>query len=349
MTERGRELPIVRSGAGLKHALGVLDRCGIEIAIIVDQAERVVGIITDGDVRRSLLAGRTLEDRVEFAMNSDYVAVDPYVGRAEVLDLMRARRLEQVPIIGDGGELLGIHVLRELVGAVERENWAVIMAGGRGERLRPLTDAIPKPMLHVAGRPILERLILHLVGFGVRDVFLAVNYRADLIEEHFGDGGAFGCRIDYLRERVPLGTGGALSLLPRIPERPVVVLNGDLVTQFDVAQMLSVHSEKSYKATVAVHRHVHTVPFGVVDVDGERVVALREKPTQSWQVNAGVYVLSPDLIARVPRDTDFALPSLIEDCLERGERVGVFNIEEDWIDVGQHQELRRARGEVSRL
>jgi dTDP-glucose pyrophosphorylase/CBS domain-containing protein len=348
MTERGRELPVVRSGVTLRQALGVLDRCGIEIAVIVDHNERVLGVITDGDVRRSLLRGITLEDPVETAMNSNYIAVDPSVGRAEVLDLMRARRLEQVPVIGDAGELIGIHVLRELVGAIERDNWGVIMAGGRGERLRPLTDATPKPMLHVAGRPILERLILHLVGFGVRNVFLAVNYRADLIENHFGDGSAFGCSIDYLRERVPLGTGGALSLLPRMPETPVVVLNGDLVTQFDVAQMLSVHSERGHKATVGVHEHLHTVPFGVVDVDGERVVELREKPTQSWQVNAGVYVLSPDLIPRVPRDKHFPLPSLIEDCLERGERVGIYRTEDEWIDVGRHQELKRARGEMDK-
>jgi len=200
-------------------------------------------------------------------------------------------------------------------------------------------------MIKVAGRPILERIVLHLVGSGIRRVFLAVNYKAELIQQHFGDGSAFGCSIEYLLESVPLGTGGALSLLPVIPQEPLIVLNGDLVTQFDVAEMLRVHSDYGHKATVAVHEYVHTVPFGVVEADGDRVVGLREKPTQSWQTNAGVYVLDPDLIRRVPRDTSFSLPALIEECLERGEHVGTFSMEDDWIDVGRHQELKRARGE----
>jgi NDP-sugar pyrophosphorylase family protein len=200
-------------------------------------------------------------------------------------------------------------------------------------------------MVRVAGRPILERIVLHLVGCGVQRIFLAVNYKADVIEAHFGDGSSLGCPIEYLREDRPLGTGGALSLLPERPADPVVVLNGDLLTQADVGGMVAFHAEQRSKVTVGFHEYVHTVPFGVLDVAAERVVGMREKPSFNWQTNAGIYVLDPDLIARIPADVPFPLPALIEECLARGEAVGAFRVDEEWMDVGHHDELRKARGE----
>jgi NDP-sugar pyrophosphorylase family protein len=200
-------------------------------------------------------------------------------------------------------------------------------------------------MIHVAGRPILERIILHLVGFGIRRIFLAVNYKADVIETHFGDGTRFGCRIEYLREETPLGTGGALSLLPAIPEHPILVLNGDLLTQFDVGSLLAFHARGKYRATVGIHEYAHTIPFGVVGLDEDRVVQIREKPSQVWLTNAGIYAIEPEVVARVPRNgDDYPLPALVEECLERKEPVGAFRIETDWIDVGRQAELQRARG-----
>jgi NDP-sugar pyrophosphorylase family protein len=160
-----------------------------------------------------------------------------------------------------------------------------------------------------------------------------------------GDGSAFGCRIEYLREERPLGTGGALSLLPVAPTEPLLVLNGDLLTQVDVGRMVDFHASESHRVTVGIHEHRYTVPFGVAELQGRRIVALREKPTETWQANAGIYVLEPDLLARVPSNANYPLPDLVEECLDRGEAVGAFRVDEEWIDVGQHQELRRARGE----
>jgi NDP-sugar pyrophosphorylase family protein len=167
----------------------------------------------------------------------------------------------------------------------------------------------------------------------------------DVIEEHFGDGRAFGCAIEYLREQQPLGTGGALSLVPEKTEHDLVVLNGDLLTQFDASRMLDFHASGRYKATVGVHQYVHIVPYGVVEYSEERITSLREKPAQSWATNAGIYVIAPELLGRVPRETHFPLPALIEDCLQRGEPVGAFAIGDDWIDVGQPTDLSRARGD----
>lgn len=322
-----------------------IDRGSVEIALVVDSERRLLGTLTDGDLRRALLRGLSLDDQAGSAMNTTFVAVRPDTGRAEVLDLMRARTLQQIPVIDSERRLIGLHVMREVIGAVARPNWALVMAGGRGERLRPITDSLPKPMIKVAGRPILERLVLHLIGFGIRQVFLSVNYKSEMIEEHFGDGSALGCQVSYLKEETALGTGGALSLLPDGCEHPLVVLNGDLLTQVDIGAMLAFHSNGAFKATVAVHDYVHTVPYGVVECDGQSITALREKPMHSWLANAGIYVVQPELIGRVPKQTYFAMPSLIEECFERREPVGAFRIESEWADVGRVQELRRARGE----
>jgi dTDP-glucose pyrophosphorylase len=334
----------VRLGSPLRAALESLDESALGIVLVEDAAGRVTGTLTDGDTRRALLAGATLESPVDAYMMRGFASVGPGASRAEVLDIMQSRWLSQIPILDPDGRLIGLHTLHEILGAAPRDNWAVVMAGGRGERLRPITDTIPKPMIHVAGRPILERIVLHLVGFGIRRIFLAVNYKADVIERHFGDGTRFGCTIEYLREASPLGTGGALSLLPSAASAPLLVLNGDLVTQFDVGSLLTFHERGGFLATVGIHEYAHTVPFGVVDVDEDRIVQMREKPKQVWMTNAGIYAIDPSLVARVPAGAEFPLPALIEECLDRQEPIGAFRIEADWIDVGRQAELKRARG-----
>ncbi len=334
----------VALGEPLRTALRSLDASALGIVVVEDNTGRAVGTLTDGDIRRAFLGGARIESPVDDHVNRSFRSVGTSASRAEVLDVMQSRALSQIPILDADGHMIGLHTLHRILGATPRPNWAVVMAGGRGERLRPLTDVVPKPMIRVAGRPILERIVLHLVGFGIPRIFLSVNYKADVIEAHFGNGAAFGCSIDYLREEIPLGTGGALSLIPEMPQHPLLVLNGDLLTQFDVGSLLMFHAAGRHSATIGIHEYTHTVPFGVVDVDGARVIQLREKPSATWHANAGIYVLQPDLVARVPARTFFPMPALIEDCLDRGETVGAFHVEEDWIDVGRQTELDRARG-----
>jgi NDP-sugar pyrophosphorylase family protein len=255
---------------------------------------------------------------------------------------MRARMIAQIPILDEAGKLVGLHLLHEILGAVECANWAVIMAGGRGSRLRPLTDELPKPMIRVAGRPILERIVLHLVGYGIRRIFLSVNYLGHVIQEHFGDGSRFGCRIEYLREEQPLGTGGSLSLLPEAPRDPLLVMNADLVTEADVAAMLEFHRAGGQRATMGVRRYHHRVPFGCVELNDDRIVQMEEKPMLTRMVNAGIYVLDPAVVGRVPQ-SEVSLPAIIEQCLAQGELVRAFEIASDWIDVGQREQLKLAR------
>ncbi len=326
----------------LLDGMRAIDAGGTGIALVVDSTERLVGTLTDGDVRRAVLGGVGLDAPLAPHVSREFTAVGPEAGRAEVLDLMQARTLVQVPILDASQRVVGLHLLHEILGATDRPTWAVIMAGGEGRRLRPITEHLPKPMVKVAGRPILERLVLHLVSFGIRYVFLAVNYMREVIEDHFQDGGRFGCRIEYLHEAEPLGTGGPLALLPPAAPDPVVVLNGDLVTQVNLDRMLTAHGRGRFVATLGIRRYSHRVPFGCIDVDGETVSRIEEKPVLTRWVNAGIYVLGAELIERVPRRF-FPITELFEDALGRGEPIGAYEIEEDWIDVGQHEQLQRAR------
>jgi len=333
----------VRRSGRILDAMWALDRGAAGVALVTDDAGSLVGVVTDGDIRRALLRGGALEGPLEPIITRAYRSVGPEATRAEVLDLMQALSIAQVPVVDAAGRLLGLHLLREVIGGADRPNWAVIMAGGRGTRLAPLTDHVPKPMIRVAGRPILERIVLHLVGFGIRKVHLSINYLGSMIEEHFGDGSRFGAQIEYLREDRAVGTGGALALLPVPPALPMLVLNGDLVTQADIGAMLAFHERGGQKMTLGLRRYFHTVPFGCLDLDGDVIVGMEEKPTISRPVNAGIYVLDPDLVSRVPKGEPYPITQLVETCLARGEAVRGFEIVDDWIDVGQREQLRIAQ------
>lgn len=329
----------------LWDALRVIDQGACGICLLVDPQQHLLGTVTDGDIRRALLKGATLQDRVQPHAHTAFTSVHVRTPRAEVLDLMQARQIHQVPILDDEGRLKGLHLLHEIIGSAPRPNWAVIMAGGKGTRLGELTRSTPKPMLKVAGRPILERLVLHLVGSGIRRIFISTNYLAGQIEEHFGDGARFGCRIEYLREQPeePLGTGGSLALLPEAPTDPIFVCNGDLVTQVDIAGLLEFHREGGQLATIGVRGYTHEIPFGCLEVSDGRVLSLVEKPALSQLINAGIYVLDPTLVTRVPR-RHFPITELFEEALRQGDPVGAFEIADEWIDVGQREQLKQARG-----
>jgi dTDP-glucose pyrophosphorylase len=340
---------LIDDRASLREALRVIDKERGASVLVVDCEQRLLGVVGEREALRAVLGGYNLDAPVAPLAQPAPLTVEPTRGRAEVLDLMRAHALEQVAVVDDDGHLLGLHRITAVVGGAQRDNWALVMAGGRGTRLGSLTDELPKPMLPVAGRPILERIVLHLVGCGISRILLSVNYLGHVIEEHFGDGTAFGCRIDYVREQpdCPLGTGGALGLLPGlglVPEHPLLVMNGDLLTDCPVGDLLDAHRAHGFAATVAVSRYSHQVPFGVVHVRDGGLVDIVEKPVSSWPVNAGVYAVQPELLDRVPHGELFPITALLDGCLQRGERVGVWQLPGDWLDIGRPAELAQARG-----
>ena len=343
------ELPVAAVDASLRDAVRVIAEHSASICLLVDTEGRLVGSLSDGDVRRAFLAEATLGDPAAPWATPDPKTVAVGAERSAVLDLMRALGIPQIPEVDEAGRVTRLHLLKEIVGNRARPNRAVILAGGRGTRLRAVTGDLPKPMVPVAGRPILERLVLHLVGSGVTDITLAVGYRAEVIEQHFGDGGALGCRIDYLREQEPLGTGGPLrSLLDSGPgTHPILVLNGDLVTSFSVSGILAAHIASGASITVAVTDYAHEVPFGVLTITdtGYRVTGIAEKPTWIGLVNAGVYVVDPALIERIPLGRAVPMTEIIEECLARDETVIAWPVVGEWHDVGRPEDLAAARGD----
>lgn len=330
--------------ASLREAMQTINSGGLSGVVMVNDAGgKLVGLMTDGDIRRMLLAGAGMDEPISSGVNRDFTWVNPRTSRAHVLDLMRARDIEHIPIIDQERHLLGVHRLSDILAKSTLPNIAVIMAGGKGVRLGALTRDVPKPMLKVAGRPILERIILHLVGAGIRKIYLAVNYLSHVIEDHFQDGSAFGCEIHYLREENPLGSGGALTLLPESPEHPILVMNGDLVTEFQVQRMLKYHASGGYPATMGLTPYNHQIPFGCARIEDGKVVGFSEKPVLTELVNGGIYVISPELLKRVPEGY-FPITGLFEACLENGEAIGGYVIEEGWADIGLPEELNLARG-----
>ena len=318
---------------------------GAGIALAVDSEFRLIGTISDGDVRKALVKGCPLDSPIDPHINRSCYYVLPIVPRAEVLDIMQARRFEQVPIVDEQGKVIGLHLLHDILGNIARPNWAVVMAGGKGMRLRPLTETLPKPMIRVAGRPLLERIILHLVSFGIRRIFLAVNHLAPVIEDYFEDGSKYGTKIEYLREDHPLGSGGAISLLPKIPEQPLLVMNGDLIIDTNFTDMIEFHSENDFYATMGVFSYFHQVPFGCVEIEDNRLAGLEEKPILEKMVNAGIYVLSPQAVSAIPKNTYFSITTLFEDAIKNNLVCGTFPVEREWLDIGTPQQLRKARGE----
>jgi len=321
--------------ASLREAMAAVDRGQFGIALVVDADGCLLGTVTDGDLRRALLRGVALDARADQVMNRAFVAVRQEVTDSDVLELMRAHSVRQIPVLDAEGRMAGLYFLPDLAEPSTRANWAVIMAGGEGRRLRPLTAETPKPMLPVRDRPLLENTVALLVKHGFRTLFISVGYRAEQIEKHFEDGQRFGCRIAYLREERPLGTGGALSLLPERPSAPLVVLNGDLLTDLDLSALMDYHAKAGCAATQCVREYVFQVPFGVVRCEEGHVIETEEKPLQRLLINAGIYVISPQLLSLVPANQGLTMPDLLGLARHEGFDVAAFPIREQWIDIGR--------------
>ena len=345
---------VVGPAATLAETIERIDRTGLQVGLVVDEDRRLLGIVTDGDIRRAILRDCVLDTAIRDVMNPTPRSLRAGAVRADVLELMRRHKFHHVPLVDGDGRLVGLEILDRLIGATELPNAVVLMAGGRGTRLRPLTAECPKPLLSVGGKPILEHILAGFIEEGFRNFYLSVNYKAEMIAEHFGNGDRWGVRIEYLREASPLGTAGALSLLPARPRHPLVVMNGDLLTKVSFASMLEFHARHGGLATMAVREYDLQIPYGVVTIDnGEvvgieeasagRIVRIDEKPVQRFFVNAGIYVLSPESFDHLPH-SPFDMPMLF-DGLRRVGSTMAYPLREYWVDIGHRDELDRAHSE----
>lgn len=335
--------------ATVHDAVSTLERCWIKVVLVVDEDQHLLGSITDGDIRRALLRGVSLSDPVSTVMNSKPKFARMSDDREPIIEMMRRNILRHMPIVDDAGRVVAIETLQELSDYHWRDNWVVLLAGGMGQRLRPLTEDCPKPMLPVGDRPILQILIERLQHFGFRKFFVSINYLGHMIQEYFGDGRKFGVDIRYLTESKRLGTAGALSLLPGTPEQPVLVVNGDILTTLDFGGLMDFHVEQGNDATMCVRDYVVMVPFGVVDVQDHRITGISEKPSLNFLVNAGVYVLSPHVVATVKPNEPLDMPNVFSKLVEEKRRAGVFTVQDYWTDIGRIDDLNLAVSDYHRV
>jgi dTDP-glucose pyrophosphorylase len=339
---RNWEKALIKAQASLKDALQVIDTASTQMALVVDDQRRLLGAISDGDVRRALISGQGLDDCVTSVMNSTPTCARASDSKEAIHALMRRHGFRQVPILDDSARLVGLETLDDFIHTRARNNWVVIMAGGLGSRLQELTAHTPKPMLKVGERPLLDTIIESFVDHGFGRFYLAVNYKAEQIEEYFGDGSRLGVQIEYIKERQRMGTAGALSLLPEIPSEPFIVTNADLLTKVDFGQFVDKHIEHQADATMAVRDYEMQVPFGVVRETEGRIEAIEEKPIQRFTVSAGMYVLSPHVLELVPRETFFDMPTLFEHAYQKGLNARCHRIHGYWLDIGRMPDYERA-------
>lgn len=336
---------VVAADRPLLDVIEVVTRAGLQVALVTSADNRLVGVVTDGNIRRALLARRNLQMPVSEVMTLSPASVLVGTARSELLALMRQKQLHHLPLVDAEGRLVGLSTLDSLLGPELRPNWVVLMAGGKGKRLAPLTDDTPKPLLRVGGKPILENILESLAEQGFRRIFLSVNFKAQMIRDHFGSGERWGVEVDYLHEDEDLGTAGALSLLSSVPEAPILVMNGDLVTLANFGSLLRFHEEQAATATMAVREYEVQVPFGVVQLSGDRIASIVEKPVHKCFVNAGIYVLSPSALASIPGQSFFHMTSLFEALIAAGHLTAAYPLREYWLDIGHLAEFERAKRE----
>lgn len=338
---------ILPAQATIQQAISNLDQVAVKIVLVVNEAGELEGTISDGDIRRGLLKGLDLNSLITNVIHRNALVVPPEMTREMVMQLMVANKIQQIPVVDEHRHVVGLHLWDEIATPPVRSNLMVIMAGGMGTRLRPHTENCPKPLLPVAGKPMLEHIIEHAKLEGFSHFVLAVHYLGHMIEEHFGNGEQFGVKIDYLREQTPLGTAGALGLLSPRPDAAFVVTNGDVITDIRYGELLDFHMRHDAAATMAVRVHEWQHPFGVVQTQGVEIVGFEEKPIARSHINAGVYALDPDALNALPCESRCDMPTLFEHLQEQSRRTVAYPMHEPWLDVGRPEDLRHANGQLN--
>lgn len=334
----------INQNASIKQALKVIDKGAIKVAVVLSDDGLLLGMLSDGDIRRALLKSMSLDDSVNTIINRDPVVANINDTKERILELANEKKLHQIPIISNG-KLIGIQDIREFLAPKNKPNKVILMVGGLGARLRPLTNDMPKPMLDVGNKPILHTIVENFAKHGYTDIIMCVNYKSEIIKEYFEDGSKFGVKIEYVLENKRMGTAGALSLLKERPKDDFFVMNGDLLTNVNFEYLHEYHKDSNALASICIRKYDMQVPYGVVNVRANKVTSIEEKPTQSFFVSAGIYMFSPIVLDFIPKDKFYDMPTLFNDLLKHDFPVYPFPIREYWLDIGRMDEYRRANDE----
>ena len=334
----------INQNASIKEALKVIDKGAIKVAVVLSDDGLLLGMLSDGDIRRALLKGMSLGDSIAGIINKHPVVANINDTKERILELANEKKLHQIPIISNG-KLVGIQDIREFLAPKNKPNKVILMVGGLGTRLRPLTNDVPKPMLDVGNKPILHTIVENFAKYGYTDIIMCVNYKSEIIKEYFGNGDKFGVKIEYVLESKRMGTAGALSLLQKRPKDDFFVMNGDLLTNVNFEYLHEYHKDSNALASICIRKYEMQVPYGVVNVRANKVTSIEEKPTQSFFVSAGIYMFSPIVLDFIPKGVFYDMPTLFSELLKHDFPIHPFPIREYWLDIGRMDEYRRANDE----
>jgi dTDP-glucose pyrophosphorylase len=330
----------------LEIAIKVLHSGGLRVALVVDERGKLLGTITDGDIRRALINHLDMGCPVLKVMNSNPLSALSTDSEAAILENMKSKDILHMPIVDQNGILVGLKTLQNLTFNQKLDNAVFIMAGGFGTRLQPLTNETPKPLLNIGSRPILETILRRFINAGFYNFYISTHYKAEKVISYFGDGSSYGVNIQYINEDTPLGTAGAIGLLPKdIPSKPIIMMNGDVLTKVNFSDLLNFHYEHDGIATMCIREYDVQIPFGVVNIENHKIKNIIEKPLKKFFINTGIYVFNPSLIDNVNPNVHIDMPELLEKQIEEGKSINVFPIHEYWQDIGHIEEYENANEE----
>lgn len=334
---------LISSDTSIHRAMEVIDKASFRVALVVDKNKVLQGVVTDGDIRRAILKRIDIAKPVSLIMNKKPTFV--YEGDTEehILGILHTKQIIQMPIVDEKHRVVGLETVDTLASKKQQRMDVVLMAGGFGKRLYPLTQDTPKPMLKVGNKPILEVILQNFIDSGFKNFFISVHFKPEVIKKHFGDGKKFGVNIKYIDEKTPHGTAGALSLLPKNISENFIVMNADIMTRVNLGHLVNFHNQHESLATMCVREYQHTVPFGVVEIEDYEIKSIKEKPTQSFFVSAGIYVLNKKIIPQIPKSKYFDMPSLFDKLIKAKKPVTAFPIHEYWLDVGSPESYEYAQ------
>ncbi|RED84035.1 nucleotidyltransferase family protein [Cohnella phaseoli] len=333
---------LLSNNCSIRDAIECLESNSLGIVLVVNGYQVLEGTITDGDIRRGILKGISLTEPVGTIMNHKPTVAFEHEGKASLRAIMTNKHIRQIPVVDRLGRIVRLETSEDLHKPQQLDNWVVLMAGGLGSRLRPLTNECPKPLLKVGGKPLLETTLERFISQGFRNFYLTVNYKAEMIVRHFGDGSQWGVNIRYVRENKRMGTAGALSLLPHRPDKPFIIMNGDLLTSVNFNNLIAFHKEHKSYATMCVRDYEYQIPYGVVNINKQKFVSIEEKPIHQYFVNAGVYVLDPIALDYIPSDQFYDMPDLFTQIRNHEKELTVFPIREYWLDIGRIEDFEKA-------
>jgi dTDP-glucose pyrophosphorylase len=335
--------------ATIKEALKVISDGAMQLALVVDENDKLIGTVTDGDIRRGLLNGLDLESLVESVVFETPTIAKENDSKDSILKLALSKKLRQIPIIDNSGRVTGIHIIDELVKPNKKTNKVILMVGGLGSRLGSLTKDTPKPMLKVGDKSILLTIVETFASHGYTNIIMCVNYKSNVIKDYFGDGSDFGVSIEYVLENQRMGTAGALSLLKEIPTEPFFVMNGDLLTNIDFEQIHEYYLSNTALGLMCVRDYDHQVPYGVINTKKNRILSVEEKPVHKFFVNAGIYMLSPEVLKFIPKNEFYNMTTLFEKLISKDINVISYPIKGYWLDIGRFEEYKRANEDYEKV